>query len=183
VRLISRGLLLFAFIRVDTGEQLHYARTTPALVSAPADSIRGRISIGGAGTCVTAQIYLKTTEDSLFTVDGSRDVFVQLIGLEVVVFGKRSSPPPKHPLLQHPIIAVDSFFVREDEGTPARDGVLRRRVFDDVLELGNGRELPVANLPTALDKADRMHVWIAGPPGAPTSAGFIDASRRYWCPE
>ena len=147
------------------------------------DSIRGRISIGGAGTCVAAVVHLTTKGNELFVLDGSRDVFAQLIGMEVVVFGKRRNPPPNHPYLANPIVTVDSFFIRAAGDAPTRDGVLRKRPQGDVLETPDGRRLSLPILLPALANADGMRVWIAGPLDAPTSAGFIDPNRRYTCPE
>jgi hypothetical protein len=147
------------------------------------DSVRGRISMGGAGTCVSAAVHLTTKENELFVLNGSRDVFAQLIGMEVVVFGKRRNPPPNHPYLANPIVTVDSFLIRAADDTPTREGVLRRIPQGDVLETPDGRRLSLPTLPPALAKADGMRVWIAGPLNAPTSAGFIDPKRRYACPE
>jgi len=128
-------------------------------------------------------VYLTTAAHKTVTVDGSRDIFSQLIGKDVVVFGKRRNPPPGHPYLSHPIIKVDSFLVRAHDAKPARDGILRRRPTGDMLQVRNGRRLPIANLPGALAKADGMRVWIAGPLGSPASAGVIDPKHRYFCAE
>lgn len=147
------------------------------------DSVRGRISIGGAGTCVAAAVHLTTKANELFVLDGSRDVFAQLIGMEVVVFGKRRNPPPNHPYLANPIVTVDSFFIRAADDTRTREGVLRITPQGGVLETPDGRRLSLPILSPALAKEDGMRVWIAGPLDAPISAGFIDPNRRYTCPE
>lgn len=147
------------------------------------DSVRGQISIGGGGSCVAALVHLTTKGNELFVLDGSRDVFAQLIGLEVVVFGKRRNPPANHPYLANPIITVDSFVIRAADGMPTHEGVLRRGPQGSVLETQDGRRIPLLTVPSALKGADGMRVWIAGPLGAPPSAGVIDPARRYVCPE
>jgi hypothetical protein len=61
------------------------------------------------------------------------------------------------------------------------DGILRKSPRGDVLETRDGRRLPVANLPPALDRADGLRVWVAEPLGAPASAGIVDPSYAAGC--
>jgi hypothetical protein len=166
-----------------------------ARASAPADSIHGRIRLGGGG-CVMQQAYLETDGGALFKLDGSRRLFHQLpgfadghhpfhqlVGLDVVVFG-RVSHRPRHPYdLPYPLFLADSFFVRAGQETRVHDGILRRGARGDQLEMRDGRRLPVANLPPTLQKADGMRVWIGEPLGAPTIAGVLDPAFRHECAE
>ena len=142
------------------------------------------------------QPYLATTGAERFRLDGARRLrrqlpgfpdgwhpFHQLVGLDVVVFGRKSHPPP-HPLYpSYPLFTVDSFSVRARQETRVHDGILRRGARGDVLETRDGRRLAVANLPPALQKADGMRVWIGEPLGAPTIAGVMDPEFRAECPE
>lgn len=68
------------------------------------------------------------------------------------------------------------------DGSRVHDGVLRKNPRGDVLETHDGRRLPVANLPRALDDADGVRVWIAEPLGAPASAGIVDSDQPTDCP-
>jgi hypothetical protein len=161
-----------------------------------ADSIRGRIGLAGGGGCVMQQPYLETSAGKRFRLDGSRrlfeqlpgfpdgrDPFHQLQGLEIVVFG-RESHPPTHPVnLPYPLFTIDSFLVRARQETRVHDGILHRGPRGDLLETRDGRRLPVANTPSALQKADGMRVWIGEPLGAPAIAGVIDPGFRIECPE
>ena len=160
------------------------------------DSIRGRIGHAGGGGCLFQQPYLETSTGKLFRLDGSRRLihqlpgfsdgrhpFLQLVGVDIVAFGREDHSPP-HPVnLPYPLLTVDSFFVRARQETPVRDGILRRGARGDVLELRDGLRLPVANLPPALQKADGMRVWIGEPLGAPTITGVMDPNFRVECAE
>ena len=142
------------------------------------DSIRGVVGLAGGGGCATSQPYLETSAGKRVGLDGPRDVFSQLLGREVVVFG-RQTDLPRHPLyLPHPLFAADSFFVRAYEGRRVHDGILRRSQRGSVLETRDGRRLPVANLPRALEKAAGKRVWIGEPLGTPAIAGVIDPDLR-----
>ena len=176
------GLALAVGAACGSRAPLSPANSTRPAVAATTDSVRGRISIGGAGTCVSALVHLTTKANELFVLDGSRDVFAQLIGVEVVAFGKRRNPPPNHPFLANPIVTVDSFLVRATDDGPARDGVLRRDPRGYVLETRDGQRLSLPNLPPSLARAEGLRVWIAGPLDAPTRAGIIDPNHRYSCP-
>jgi hypothetical protein len=66
-------------------------------------------------------------------------------------------------------------------GNRVHDGILRKSPRGDVLETSDGRRLPVANLPPALDRADGLRVWVAEPLGAPASAGIVDPSYAAGC--
>lgn len=171
-------------------------RASHAQASTPADSIRGRIGLGGGGGCVMQQAYLETSEGERFRLDGSRSSFRQLpgfraghhpfhqlVGLEVVAFGRESKPTPHPAYLPYPLLAVDSFFVRARQETRLYDGILRRGARGDVLVTRDGRRLPVAGLPPALQQADGMRVWIGEPLGAPTIAGVMNPDFRVDCPE
>jgi len=167
-----------------------------ARASAPADSIRGRIGHAGGGGCVMQQAYLETSAGERFRLDGARRLFdqlpgfpighhpfMQLVGLEVVAFGRESHPPP-HPVnLPYPLLTVDSFSVRARQEARVHDGILRRGARGNLLEMRDGRRLPVANLPPALQKADGLRVWIGEPLGAPTIAGVMNPDFRVDCPE
>ena len=187
--------------RLD-GEPVLARRTThPSLprasrVRAHADSIRGRIGLTGGGGCVMQQAYLETSASKRFRLDGSRRLvdqlpgfpvgshpFHQLLGLEVVAFGRESHPPP-HPVnLPYPLFTVDSFLVRARQETRVHDGVFHHEPHGDVLVTRDGQRLPVANILPALQKADGMRVWIGEPLGAPAIAGVIDPGFRVDCAE
>jgi hypothetical protein len=85
--------------------------------------------------------------------------------------------------LPYPLFTVDSFSVRARQETAVHDGILRRHPHGDVLETRDGRRLPVASIPSELQKADGMRVWIGEPLGAPKVAGVIDPDFRIDCPE
>jgi hypothetical protein len=167
-----------------------------ARASARADSIVGHIGLTGGGGCLFQQPYLETAAGERFRLDGSRRLslqlpgfpagpypFHQLAGLDVVAFGRASQTPP-HPVnLPYPLFTVDSFSIRARQETRLHDGILRRGTRGDVLETRDGRRLPVANLPPALQNADGLRVWISEPLGAPTVAGVIDPDFRVECAE
>jgi hypothetical protein len=171
-------------------------RASQARTNTPADSIRGRIGLGGAGGCVMQQAFLETSEGERFRLDVSRSSFRQLpgfraghhpfhqlSGLEVVVFGRESKPLTHPSYLPYPQFTVDSFFVRARQETRVYDGILARGARGDVLVTRDRRRLPVAGLPPALQQADGMRVWIGEPLGAPTIAGVMDPDFRVDCPE
>jgi hypothetical protein len=146
------------------------------------DSIRGVVGLGGGGGCVMQQPYLESAKGRRVRLDGSRDL-LQLIGLEIVVFG-RERDAPHHPLyLPYPVFAVDSFLVRAYQGTRVHDGMLRRSAQGQVLETRDGQRLPVASLPRSLEKGNGMRVWIGEPLGTPTVAGVLDPEYRHECAE
>jgi len=162
----------------------------------PADSIRGGIRLGGGGGCLMQQPYLETSGGERIRLDGShssfrqlpgfsagRDPFRQLVGLEVVAFGREHKPVPHPAYLPYPLFSVDSFFVRARQETRVYDGILRRGATGDVLVTRDGRRLPVAGLPPALQQADGMRVWIGEPLGAPTIVGVMNPDVRVDCPE
>ena len=170
--------------RVHAVEDTHPRARRPSRprVRQSVDSIRGVVGLGGGGGCVMVQPYLQTSAGKRVRLDGSRDV-VQLMGREIVVFG-RLTDLPRHPrALPYPLFTVDSFLVRAYEGKAVHDGVLRRTPRGDLLETRDGQRLPVANLPRALEKADGMRVWIGEPLGTPTIAGVIDPDYRHECAE
>jgi hypothetical protein len=156
-------------------------RSSRARMRQRVDSIRG--VVGRGGECATSQPYLETNAGRRIGLRGSSDVVSQATGREVVVFGRRTTSPAHSLNLSYPLFTVDSFFVRADGGTRVHDGVLRRGPRGDVLEMRDGRRLPVANLPSALGKANGMRVWIAEPLGTPTIAGMIDPRFRKDCTE
>ena len=158
-------------------------RPTRRRMRQPLDSIRGIVGFERGGRCPTSQPYLETTAGKRFDLDGSRDVFAQLIAREVVVLGRRVESPPTSPALSDRLFTVESFLVRADAGERVHDGILRRAPRGDVLETRDGRRLPVANLPRALEKANGMRVWMAEPLGTSTIAGVIDPNFRYECAE
>jgi len=146
------------------------------------DSMRGVVDWSGGGGCVMQQPSLQTSAGKRVRLDGSRDIS-QLLGREVVVFGRETDPSRHSLAVPYPLFSVDSFFVRSYEGRRVHDGILRRGPRGDVLEMRDGRRLPVANLPSALEKANGMRVWIAEPLGTSTIAGTIDPSFRQECTE
>lgn len=99
-------------------------------------------------------------------------------GVELVVFGQRRTGP-----FRWPVQYVDSFVVRASDSVPALDGTLRRSDGHDVLELRDGRRLPIGHLPDRLANANGMRVWIAGPLEAPIAAGVIDLAATLQCDE
>lgn len=111
-------------------------------------------------------------------LEGSRALFEQLRGIEIVVFGRRRSGP-----FPWPVQSVDSFIVRRLDSVAALDGTLRRDAGRDALELRGGRRVAIGRLPDRLAKADGMRVWIAGPPDAPIAGGIIDPTAKLRCDE
>ena len=192
---VSAGRLDGMSLATDTAHRSARRAARAARARAPADSIRGHVGLTGGGGCVMQQPYLETSAGKRFRLDGSRrlaeqlpgfpggrDPFHQMQGLEVVAFGRESHPAP-HPVnLPYPLFTVDSFSVRAMRETRVHDGILRGDRHGDVLETRDGRRLPVANVPSALQKADGMRVWIGEPLGAPAIAGVIDPAFPD-CPE
>ena len=167
-----------------------------ARASVPVERIRGRIALAGGGGCAKQQPYLETIGGRRVRLDGSRRLhqqllgfaderlsFHQLAGLDVVVFGREGRPAGHAENLSDPLFTVDSFSVHARQGTRVHDGILRRSARGDLLETRDGRRLPVANLPPALQRADGRRVWIGEPLGGPTVAGIMDPAFRIDCKE
>jgi hypothetical protein len=121
---------------------------------------------------------LSLKNEKAVILEGSRALYEQVRGIEIVVFGRRRVGP-----LPWPVQDVDSFFVRALDGVPALDGTLRRDRGRDMLELRDGRRLPIGRLPDRLANADGMRVWIAGPLDAPIAGGIIDPVAKLECDE
>jgi hypothetical protein len=96
----------------------------------------------------------------------------QLEGLEIVAYGRRRQRAGDP-------VEMETFSVRGRGTDAARDGILHRTSGGDVLELADGRRLPISKLPEQLARADGKRVWIAGPLEAPVAAGVIDPDRRF----
>jgi hypothetical protein len=103
------------------------------------------------------------------------NILRQITGLEIVVLGTREDGGP----IRGPAIRADEFVVRRANDQPAHDGILRRTPGGDLLEMPDGRRLPIPHLPGELTGADGKRVWIAGPLDAPTRAGIIDPDRQF----
>ena len=153
---------------------------TPTLArevrSTRADSARGTVRL--TGSCNGGFTLLSLGNDKAVMLEGSRALFEQVRGIEIVVFGRRRAGP-----FPWPVQNVDSFFVRRLDSSAALDGTLRREGGRDVLEVRGGRRVAIARLPDRLAKADGMRVWIAGPPEAPIAGGIIDPSTKLKCDE
>ena len=100
------------------------------------------------------------------------DLVRQLEGLELMAYGPRRQRAGE-------AVEMVAFSVRGRGKDTARDGILHRTAGGDLLELADGRRLPISNLPESLARADGKRIWIAGSLDAPTSAGVIDPDRRF----
>jgi hypothetical protein len=131
--------------------------------AAPArDSVRGLIDVVGSepGTWVV----ITPAGGRPITLDGERPLLLQMQGLEVVVFGTRSSANG---------LRVQSAIVRATGGSPAVDGILARELGGDFLVTCDGRRLRIGRLPESLRGANGARVWMVGPLEAPTTFGIL----------
>lgn len=140
------------------------------------DSIRGIVALSGPAPAPIVSLILKDGGSVRLVSSHPLATVRQLNGLEIVAYTKRRGRPDEP-------VDMEDFAVRAVGADAAVDGILRRAPSGDVVELRDGRRLPIRGLPDYMHDADGKRVWIAGPLDAPISAGVIDPNRRSHFPE
>jgi hypothetical protein len=104
----------------------------------------------------------------------------QVVGLELVVFGKRTGDRAATAAPRGaPTFAVQRFVVRAADGIAATDGVIVATAGGGfALRSFDGRDVPVAALPSSLRQMLGARVWLSGPLTiAPQAYGVIREPR------
>jgi hypothetical protein len=129
------------------------AAPAQSLAVPQADTLRGRIEVVGSEPGTSVALLLDGGARAV-TLRGERPLLDRLAALEVTVWGRP---------LRAGEFDVERVVVRAADGVPAEDGVLAREGGGWVLVTQDGRRLPIARLPEALQGRAGTRVWITGP--------------------
>lgn|GEM_PF-1721944 len=147
-----------------------------------ADSVRGVLTlVGNDPLSVLLLTPSVGASREPLALDGSavHDALRHAVGLEIVVFGKRTGARAAAGTPRGaPVFDVQRFFVRSADGVAATDGVLISTDNGFALRLVDGRTVPVAALPMSLHRMIGARVWLAGAlTTAPQAYGVIREPR------
>jgi hypothetical protein len=144
------------------------------LPSSSADSVRGALTL--VGNDPISVLLLTPSAGAIrepLALSGptQADALRHAIGLEIVAYGSLTGARSATVVPRGaPTFDVQRFLVRSADGVSATDGVLVAADTGFALRLSDGRDVPVAALPTSLRRMLGARVWLAGPLSAPPQA-------------
>jgi len=120
------------------------------------DSLAGSPPANGGGGTVRELILTGEGRETIELVDAQVPRLRQVTGAVVTVCGESLSEGSRQ-------LMVASFELRSVDGNEAYLGVIRSTGSGYVIDSGLGRpEVPIVNVPTALEEAEGQEVWVAG---------------------